>query len=82
MTKLEFGRWLWRTRKSLKLTQEQLAKSLSMKPHEIAKVEEGVLAFPAAKVKALALSLKVEKKFILEMTVVYKEADGKAKKAS
>lgn len=81
MTKLEFGRWLWRTRKSLKITQEQLAKTLGMKNHEVAKIEEGILAFPASKVKALALTLKVEKKFILQMTLVYKEADTKVRKA-
>lgn len=81
MTKLEFGRWLWRTRRSLKMSQEHLAKTLGMKNHEVAKIEEGVLAFPTSKVKALALSLKVEKKFILEMTLVYKEADSKVRKA-
>jgi DNA-binding XRE family transcriptional regulator len=79
MTKKEFGHWLSRSRKSMKLTQEQLAKSLGFQKNDIAAFENGLSAFPAQKVKALAMVLKVDKKFVLELSVVFREEASEKK---
>lgn len=71
MTKIEFGKWLFKHRNSLKLTQDQLAKSLGLRKKELVAIEQGALAFPKSKVHALAMILKVEKKFVLELKVVF-----------
>ena len=75
MTKKEFGHWLKTTRSSLNFTQEQVAKALGLKKHDVAKFESGVMNFPVQKVTSLALFFKVEKKFVLEMTLVVKECE-------
>lgn len=80
MTKKEFGHWFKTTRSSLNFTQEQVAKALGLKKHDVAKFEAGVASFPVQKITSLALMFKVEKKFVLEMTLVVKEYEGPVKK--
>ncbi len=73
MTKKEFGQWFKTTRNSLNFTQDQVAKALKLKKQDVVKFEAGEVSFPVQKVTRLALMFKVEKKFVLEMTLVVKE---------
>ncbi len=82
MTKKEFGKWLVSTRNSLKITQDQFAKALGSTSKEIAKIEAGLIEFPKSKVHALGLILKVEKKFELQLKVIFHDADKDKKKIS
>jgi transcriptional regulator with XRE-family HTH domain len=82
MTKKEFGQWLKSTRVSLHISQDQLAKSLGFKGTELAKFEDGVLSFPKSKIKQLALVLKVEKKFVLQMNLVFFDDKDEKKKSA
>lgn len=83
MSQKSFGKWLRATRSSVKMSQEQLAKSLNFSRSDLAKIEEGQLAFPLTKINALSLVLKVEKKFVLEMRIVFHESHPQSsKKAS
>lgn len=79
MTKKEFCKWLFSTRNSLQITQEQLSKALGFSSKEIAKIEAGIIEFPKSKIHALALVLKVDKKFELQLKVIF-HSDDKEKK--
>jgi predicted transcriptional regulator len=80
MTKKEFGKWLVSTRSSLKLSQDQFAKALGFTGKEIAKIEAGIVEFPKSKVHALGLMLKVEKKFELQLKVIFHDESKEKKK--
>lgn len=82
MTKKEFGNWLKLTRVALKISQDQLAKKLGFSEKEIAKFEAGLAEFPKSKVQALALHLKVEKKFELQLKVLFHSEEKDIKKIS
>jgi transcriptional regulator with XRE-family HTH domain len=80
MTKKEFGNWLKLTRVALSISQDQLAKKLGFSEKEIAKFEAGVAEFPKSKIQALALHLKVDKKFELQLRVIFHDGDKEKKK--
>lgn len=81
MTKKEFGMWMKVTRVALHLSQDQLAKKLGFNNGDIVKFEEGIVSFPKSKIKQLALVLKVENKFMLQLNVVFHDESKKKKSA-
>ncbi len=80
MTKKEFGNWLKLSRIALQISQDQLAKKLGFSEKEIAKFEAGLAEFPKSKIHALGLVLKVEKKFELQLKVIFHHDDKEKKK--
>jgi len=82
MTKFQFAKWLISRRKSLNLTQDQLAKAIGLTGKELAKIEAGLIEFPKSKVEALGLILKVDKKFELQLKVIFHDESKDKKKSA
>lgn len=82
MTKIQFGKWLLRTRSSLQMTQDQLAKAIGFTGKDIAKIEAGLMEFPKSKVHALGMILKVEKKFELQLKVIFHDESQEKRKSA
>lgn len=80
MTKFQFAKWLISKRKSLKLSQDDLAKSIGLSTTEVAKLEAGLIELPKSKIQALAVVLKVDKKFELQLKVIFHDDSNEKKK--
>ena len=82
MTKFQFAKWLISKRNSLKLSQNDLAKSIGISTTDVAKLEAGLIELPQSKIQALAVVLKVDKKFELQLKVIFHNESEEKKKVA